>query len=421
MRRIGKLIEPKYLEKEYAINNFVESMEESQNLLVSKDKLKTWAYYKDTEIYRPGSTKILKIMVIDDKIYVYCDDLSLYRREQSGWVKLIDCDFEPVLVKSKIDGQDCVILSAKENENCFIINSSGQLVSSKIPCGKAITNYKGMLFVANQNTLKFSALLNEDDFNLSAYAGGQLKTHSCDGDILELIPEQDALVIVCQKAIYRLVAVGERQDYKLERENAEIFVLDGTVKKFLDGIYFSNGKKIFKYSKGQITNLKIDLDISKYYFIKGVSVVDDVICFCLRDKKINSQKILVIDPCDNKQSILPAYLPVLGDNGYFFEINKLKTIQIDGSENCSFKWDSKVLDLGTNLKKALLGVSVDSNVPVKLTIQSNYSTTILEFNQGHQIQRVNLPGFSYKISVSGNSAHAVVSSIKLVYRIKEEI
>lgn len=421
MKKVGKIIEPKYVEREYTINNFIENTSDSQNLFVSKDKLQTWAYYKNTDIYRPGSTQILKITVIDGKIYAYCDDFSFYSREQSGWVKLADCDKEPIIIKSKIDGQDYLVLSAKENENCVLITQTGEIISSSIPSGKAMVNYKGMLFVANQNTLKFSALLNEDDFNLSAYAGGQLKTDSCDGDILELIPEQDALVIVCQKAIYRLVAVGERQDYKLERENLEVYVLEGTVKKYLDGIYFSNGQKIFKYTKGHVVKVKIGIDISKYRFIKGVSIVDNVICFCLREKSVNSQRILVIDPIENKQSIMPAYLPILGDDGYFFEINKLKKIEIDGSEKSSFVWESKVLDFGTNLKKALLRVSVDCSVPVKLSVQSNYSTTILEFDEGCTFQRVNLPGFSYKISLSGKSAYASVSSIRLVYRIKEDM
>ena len=419
MRKKSVLTFPQYEQREYSLTKFKDKTATAENICVLDDSLETWAYYQDTGIYRPDNAYIQKIIVIDGKIYAYCDDSGLYRRNSTSWEKIFNCLKEPAIEKTQIDGKDYLVFAIADT--CRLMNSAGVVSQSNIPYGKVLKNYKGMLFIANGNQLKFSALLDKDNFNMSEYAGGMLETNVNDGNIIELVPEQDALVIFCQKAIYRLTAVGERQDYKLIREDFQINVLQGTIKKFGDGIYFSNGDSLFKYTKGNISQAKTSQGLSKYSFLSGVGVVDNAIYFCIREKNKNSQKILVLDAEGKRQTILPLYMPLLSDDGYFFEINQIKKVVVDGGVRRAFKWESKVLDLGTSLKKSLLRVSVDTTEPIKVSVIGNYSTKILEFNAGQSQQKINLPGYAYKIMVSGLGSNVSVNSIKLIYRVKEEI
>ncbi len=431
MRKIPKLNYPSYKTKEYTLKglgDFVVSPESvfEGDTVVNGEELKVNA--TTTSVLNYALDEIKRYYYVRGEHYVYFANNVLKKYFNENWVTICTTETEPCIIPFKDEGQECTLIIG---DSAIVICDDGETFTASLPYGNVATLYKEMLFVANGNTLYFSKLHDYKDFTSGLYNSGYITVNADYGEIIALAPTKNALLVVCERAIYNFYAVGDREDYSLVKQDVSIKAKRKSVQRFGDSLYLFSENTLCKYQNGKLTKIKCGLDYGNYLFNAQSGIDGNAYYVALSDSSLNNYlySYNYITGVELLANVSDIYL---SDGGYFAEeysVKKLSpngaiSLSVDGSNSYNLRsiveWQSVDLDFGSPLVKSLLGVAVKSKKGLSLKLEYSYGSQTLNFEKGSNLIKMHIIDKSFNVQLINPSLDAGVERIKFIYRLQEE-
>lgn len=194
----------------------------------------------------------------------YCYDVlgNIWQEVEGVYTRFVNATFtsEPHIAPVIYQGEKRILIFSKEKA---VLKGLGEEEVS-LPYGKAFAIFKGMLFVAEGNALRFSAPFNFTDFTIDLTLGGFIEVDNSLGEIMGILQGNDGLTLLCKHGVAYLEVKGERVDYTLKTLSTDyIDVIDNTVAQVNGGLCFISQGKICYLKKGKIKEYNVPSCLGK--------------------------------------------------------------------------------------------------------------------------------------------------------------
>lgn len=399
--------------KEFFVKSVDKITHKNVNVLVGDSIITTTNLAK--KIVDRISSRIIEKFIVNGYIYLYCDDNCLYNYnpKDKTFKKVCECKGQPILTSVIINSEKNVLVI---EENATYV--AGQTVDvGTAVYGTVATTFKGKCFVAKDNLVYISHPINLATETMNVSPLNVLTLDKQWGNVLDLICFDYYLLIVCEKAFYKL-KTNYSEEYSLEKVNmGNIEVMPKSLIVVGDRLYFITNQKICYYDDGVIKTENTIYDkylntfcdkaqAYKQYFILQVSV---------EEKKY----ILFFDTLTKQCFIIDSEgESLLGENCvYVLENRDLKII--DEGAYDQGEWESVPLTFNNNNKKAICEVSMYASQPCNLFISGDFGSKSFNVHQGCFVLKTNLISSVFNLRINIPNSHCCISDMSIKYRIME--
>jgi len=410
--RIKSLNKPSFRTYLYSLTDFASVTDKAYNLTADGESLRVGESLKETGLTLPENCNVRALYHSGDKWFLHDINGNFYVNLHGSWIFVEQiADVNTYVGEGMIDGKMRTIIGTENRD--YYIGDDGYPVVIELPKGNACAFYSGMLFVADENTLKFSALLNAKEQN------GFIQTEKTDGDIIALIPTKYSLVIFTERAIYELVPTGERSDYQLKKQTFSVKPEKGSV--WLAGgkmIFISQGA-ICAYESGYVNPVTSNF-IGKGYVYDGEGGTDGTRYFARVRNIFNGRKgLLVCHAVSLNQSVIDMENCHIATD-LITDGNKVYQVVESVDQNAEVFWESEYIDFGVPCKKTLCYLGCYANCDLKVEITGDCMKKVLDLKKGYNERFLNIPSYAFKISVYGKGEKVGIKDFRLKYRIRGE-
>ncbi len=410
MRRIPKIKEPKHVDRTFVIKDFSKYSFGDEYVADGALKQTVGLSYLGQ---LPSGVELLKAYFVRGSLYGYFSD-SIVRVFKSGsWRVLLVSNLTPYIIPFKKDGKECTLI---KGSSAFIRYDDDVIEVVQMPYGDSAVIYKGMLFVAKDNKLTYSKLFNYQDFTEGLQKSGFVTTDMNFGKIIALIPTESSLIIICERAIYHLYAVGQRENYSLVKQDVALKAEAGSVQNAGDKTYLISDGFLCKYQGGKLSKVDCGLDFLEFNF-SGQSGVDANTYYATFTGATNNNYILVYNDITGEQNLIKTKNTILSDGGYSLGSEGVKKITKASVE--SGVWQSVKLDFGYPNIKSLTAVAIKSNSDIAVKIDCSYASEEFEFKKGYNQIKTHFTDKSFKLTITAQAEGLDVERIKFTYRLQE--
>ena len=409
MRRIAKICPPTYVEKTVNITDFESVTKCAYNVKPTTNGLEIENFTTE-KVFNLPPYQIEKLFFVNKTLFAYCQNGTVYAREKGEWAYKTTCESQPEIVRVNVNGEFKVAVITNA-QAVLLQESENQPIN--IPKGNAYATFKYRLFVAKDNSLIFSAPIDNVNFNQSVNGAGELYVDSFYGKILALIPLKNRLVVVCEKTIYLVTITNGTNGFTLTKQDVDISVEKDSVCQVNDSVYFISQNQLYCYKISGLEMVKTKFSLSQFNLSgKVASMVSGVF---LPLSNGNEKGVLFLDALTNEERFFNDYQKVI-DNGYFVGKDGIYKIKV-GQSNEESLWESLPLDFLSPYKKGLTRVSLQATGKVQMQILGQHTKRQLTF-ESSEIKKLNLSGYAFTVILSFNSG-VKVKNLKFVYTIKE--
>ncbi len=413
MRKIPKLSPCDYIDRKFVIKDFGDYTLNSTNVDLSKKGITALKTYSRQPAITAYGLRIKRLYRVKERFYAHLQSGTVYFQDGTGWRYLLTTSLEPYIIPINIDGNEYTLIVG---DQAYLVDSNGALTNTAIPYGDCAVVYKDMLFIAKDNTILFSKLNDYDNFADGLENSGFIKTDVNYGQILELIPTKSALIVVCEKAICKLVAVGQRENYSLIKEDVKVSVKKGSVQAVGGEIYLVTANLLCKYKNGSL--IKVEGAPNEYSYLSQ-SCTRDNDYYTLVEKDGNSY-IFIVNAITGQASLFTTTTSLLCEGGYFIDGDYVVSFSLLPAVQSDLAWESVALDFDSPLIKSLVGIEIRCSVPVNLEIEYSYGKQSFYFASGLSLIKTHIVDKSFKVKLSLTSQERGVEKIKFIYRLQEE-
>ena len=411
MRKKQYLVNPKVKIKEFKVNDFSNITDCAINVKIS-DKLcsnditlKFVCLFVDT---------MIKSYYIGDRFFAYMKDNTIYEYKNKRMESVLKVSSQPLLIDILVNGIKEILVV--EINGAYILKKD---ITFNFPYGQCIAKHKGRLFVADGKNIYFSNQFNFTVYSTNIENQGFISVDDNAGKILDLIEYKDSLMVVCEKAIYKLRLIDQNFEFdKIELDYVDI--LPNSAKKVGDKIYFISQNKLCEFDGSSRIMLNGDFDrflplakefatsVQGLYSIKVAVNGRDV--FLVYDTSTKEHYYVWTDGVGN-----------MGENGYVFveEFGTIYRINAN-TNNQTYEWQSKDIDFESLNKKALLELRLTVDQPMALYIQGDFGTKEIQLSEGVNIKKLNLTSRAFKMRIYQYANTLLVKDLSLKYKIVGE-
>ncbi len=365
--------------------------------------------------------KVLSIISVGDKVFYYAEDGKLYCVYNGALItpQLKAFSSSPTIVEIMKNGK-YVPFVIDGIGNGYAINEDGTVTEHEIPKGRVATVYNGMLFIANNNEVYFSAPLDFTDFTMDLNHGGLIKTDVNDGEIRSLVTEEDKLLIFTTRAVYTFTAFGDRIDYELKKLETVIpSMRTCSAKDCGEKIVFVSDDSLYAYSQGKITKIDGLLDGKNYKPISDSAVDDGVYYLPVTDAN-GKKSILRHDLKSGLECLLDTGKSLIADGGYSVSDNgSLLKLEENSLAETTVSFTGKPFDFGSAKKKVVHEISVICSSQGTLTIDGDCGQKKFSLERGGNEKRMNISSKTFVLTFSGGKDFNA-KNLTIKYRIKGE-
>ncbi len=407
MRRIPKLTNPNHTDKTFVIDDFTKFVR------ATGGELTTSGCAVDVLAAVNG---VKRYYFVREGHYAYLTNNKVVKYYNGSWREILSTTAEPYIIPFKENGVECTLVVG---DSAIIIYDDNQIETLSLPYGKIAVIYKEMLFVAKDNKVLFSKLLDFQNFTGGLDNSGFVITDKDYGDIIALVPTKTVLIIVCERAVYYFSPIGERYNYSLVKQDIALRARDKSVQNAGDKTYVFSEKALCKLQGGNLTKVNCDLDGLNYDF-DGQSGVDGNTYYATLRDNSGEKYLFVFNQVTGSQSLIKANSLLLADGGYFLENDKIKRLaeRLEAAEIA--EWESLEVDFDLPNVKTLVGVAVKCNSPLTLELECSFGKQTLSFEKGFNMIKTNLTDKTFKLKRTASSLNASIERIRFNYRLQEE-
>ncbi|MBE5736802.1 MAG: hypothetical protein E7348_00170 [Clostridiales bacterium] len=393
----------------------VEDFSNLTNLAVNLDVGKELELnVKKQSMFCQAPAKVVKGYFVANRVFVLCSDKSLYEFQGISFVKRLEgINKTPTLSKVKFKGQDTVLVLS--NSEAVVLGETNTNVS--VPYGTDACTYNGRIFVANGNTLYFSKEFDFVDFSVQASDFNFINLDENDERIMRIFDYDKALLIVCEKAMYKLT-ISSDYDYALNKLYADSLKIEqGSVCAVGDSILFMNANKLCSYKKDRVS--EIDSVISDYQLVRQDVAYSGGGKYYLPMSSMVDYKnyIYVYDTVSNKQCLTEKGSCALCGGEFYVDNSSgyICTLTLEKDTRQSGKWISKKVDFNTNVKKSLLSLSIHLDCDALLVVKGDFGSKEYSLKKGYCKKILNLYSCDFTFEISVDSGDLKAKNLQLEY------
>ncbi len=354
--------------------------------------------------------EIKNVFKVNEKIYATCNDGYLYEKVGLDFVKKFS-------IGEKTPIMDVVILNGLR-ETLYLDEKVGCIVDKDgvqigLPYGNHFATYSLRCFSASENTIYFSSPFDFCTKSMMLDNLGNFSIKKEDGKIIGLYDFSNYLLIVCDRAFYKLTIVDD--EFNLEKINVDSYVIEQkSLAKIREKLLFVADGKLCVYENYTVKEKPciyakyiLDLDFKAttkddYYYCQ-VKIPDKTCVLAYDVVKQTSVLLYVID------SVM-AYENV-GINlreGRFYSVTNTTIAP-------SSKWRSVAMNFGSNEKKSLLEVSIKVTKDSLLKISGDFGYKIYNLKEGINKKTMNLSSKEFVFDLDCVLKNLIVSDLQLKY------
>ena len=351
-------------------------------------------------------SKIKKIFTINCDKYLYCEDKLIYRYDNNNITALSNVSFLDPKSIFRIDFFDEEFIAVLDGEKITFLGDSIDVLP--VPKVNSAINFKGRLYLTNDNTVKYTLTPHDKSSILS----GDLQSVTINerhGKIKRVLILDEQFILVTQNALLKLSV-----DYDGAPTLSKICTIPFDEYSFFidkNVLYVLSKGVLYKYANAKFIKI-LKLDEIKTYRDEFF-VMDDVV-FVLTSKDGDDFVYAKNFNGDESTYIKDLNLDVFSnDLCASNSTGKIYKPFVNASDE-GFIWESEKVLYGDG-KKTLLGVSVDVSGSVNVTIKGDVGEiTFIDVSDNKKMHTL-LVSDGFFITVNGQG-ESVVKEIKLYYR-----
>lgn len=353
------------------------------NLIFEGDLIKSSSSWIESDITLPTDEEnqplgVIKTYLLDGVKYCYCSDNRLYKEENGVFNLFSEKTFNsiPHLLTVLEEGERRTLIIS---DNASVLRGYGE-VDVTVPYTSCYQVCNGILFVAEDNTIKFGEPFNFETFSVDLNPKRIIKLDAELGEIVSLIAMETDLKIVCKHAIMSLSTFGNPEQYELKRYSLPyVDIQKNSVRKIGNGIYF--------ISQGKLCCLrKQKFDFIDLVFETGISSIgqaSDYNGYYLLPVNAFGKDALYVKNTNTGTewfTHLPRALSSVGGIGISSKTNKLCTLSF-GSER-HFECEYIAREIFTGKAGYLQEICLETTAEITLEIESDFEKIKLACAKG---------------------------------------
>lgn len=346
-------------------------------------------------------------------LFLLCADGKLYALQGNAFVHKFNCgNTAPTLAKIKINGEEKALVLTPSS--AVVLGDTNQTVS--ILYGIDACTYNGRIFVANENTLYFGKEFDFANFSVQTGNYNFIKIDQNDGQILRIFDYDKSLLIVCEKALYKLT-ISSDYDYELDRlYDQNLMIEQGSVCTVGGSIIFISDDKLCVYKNGKVSVIQSIVD-NYQLRAQGLAYSGCGKYFLPVTSKLDNQNYIYIYDTINGKECLTEDNCILCGEQYFVDksSNYVGKLTLEKDTNQGGKWISKKLNFNTNDKKSLLSLSVHLDCDAILLVKGDFGIKQYSLNKGYCKKILNLYSCDFTLEISFDNGDFKAKNLRLEY------
>lgn len=419
MRRMPSIFSPSRIKHEYHLTSLKDKTASAYNVKVLDRSIVSDNVLELRAILSVLDKNIVRLYQVNGQIFVLTDTNELYRVEQEKLVFIANTTNEPYVIRCCVDGVNYYVIG--DSDKTILLDDNFNLTTREVFCyGDGAILYGQMLFVYRDNQISFSMVADCDNFDSGLNNGGSIRVSEECGKIASLVAIKNKLIIVCKNAILTLTIDSDRENYKLQKEDVSVNVLDNSVYAIGDKIFLVSDDKLCYYENSKLSLVNIDVDLSKYKFNGQCGGRDNKCFYSVVHQDKNEYAVLVYDALTKSSNLITCdSLPIINKD-CILDGKVVKRIEPGKQKSVDFLWESKLLDLSFGGLKTLKSLSLTTNERINVQIIGKYTQKTFSLQSGCHTVGVGIQGGAFRLIVSGNANSINVGDIRLTYIVKEE-
>ncbi len=367
--------------------NLFKDVDTMSNLEIEGEKIRSSFVYKGQNIFLPSDTRAKRIIDVENELYVFCTNLYLYKPNNGVLEKVSDNRFggDMHIFKVDSDGERKLLVVSQDRQ--WLIGE--EEVRVNVPYGKYMLIYKGMLFSANENVLRFSKEYDYTNFSLDFGLGGYLKMDDFEGNVYGLNVINDKLYVFLRHKILVLSPFGSPTDFTFQTvETDYLDIVDNTVKGFDQIVYFVNGNKLCSFDGKVVKEVKSFLDNDGITPIGPAYVFEDKYLLSVMVNGYVKAHIYYLSADQKIHGITLADKAVSAKGGYAVYLSTGEITKLSKpTEDVNYYFKSKKIDFNNLHVKSLMQFNLYSSAKSCLKINGRFGTSSFTLSKGHNLGR----------------------------------
>lgn len=321
------------------------------------------------------------------------------------------------------DGVNYVTL-VSDGENTYLQEDGGSLALSNVPPFECACFAYDWLWVYKNGALSFSAPLDYSDFSVGKNGGGKIEVPDENGEILALVPYENAVYVFRENAVQRLDVRGEQTDFKI---TDCVALSEKIVKKSIavgrECVWFATESSIYKFDGSGIKK-----GFSEYFARNKLSGISGACCggrYFLVASGIDGISLNSFDD-DKIEKINADFIDVavVRKNGeytvYVAKGNEIFTLS--DSTTLTASWESNLIDLGQGAREKVLE-------RIKMTGTGDFTLGVVSGLQERKFDvslrsgvadvLVAMTGDYFRFTIESKSANAEIDGISCLYALSK--
>lgn len=223
-----------------------------------------------------------------------------------------------------------LILVGSEGSVLRIYDGNAVTMVNDAPNSTSMIEHYGRIFISkfgDEAEIWFSSSLDPYNWDVSSEGGGYIRFNDEYGKVLKLVSYGEFIYIFRERAIFRLLAYGDQQDFSL---NIVYQGLSNIKKESIlicsNHIMFCTDFNLYKFNGHSVTELLNKVDIfstfdlaysdfatlgNKYYLTMRHDYEDDDFVGCETASKVFVNTLLVFDTDENNLSMMRGISPIM--------------------------------------------------------------------------------------------------------------
>jgi hypothetical protein len=405
------LINPKKNKKSVKIKDFSPYTSLSVNFSTSNG-LEHCLGYTQTNF---GITeKVIKGYYLENSFFLYCADNCLYQNEGGMFVKKIESkNFTPLLCSIKSNGKN-VVMALCDGVGYLLGDTVTQIDTPK---ANSICEYKGRIFIANDNLVYYGDAFDYDNFANVIGGYGYFSFDNRDGAVVKIITYDDYVLVFCQKALYKIYtsATGEFLTKRLNTFSIKI-ALD-TIAIVGNEVFFISHGKLVAYKNEA---LRVIDSLENYKIANASGAVDSFNYYTLSITNSDGQKKLFFyDTHANTSFLIENDELVMIGNGYAFDNESFKIVELSEKGQVGLKsiWKSKKIDFLVGKHKNLTSIVLFVEGKGSLRVKGDFGQREFSLDKEYVNIYPNLYSKYFILEIKSDEMDFSVKNLQLEYNL----
>ena len=366
-------------------------------------------------VHANGNVNIKKCYVFGERLFLFGVDNVLYEYKDGVIDSLTGkLPSEPLFCEVLHGGYPNIFVLCQNY--AFII---GRMIinSCDIPYCDAMASFNGRIFVGAKDKLYYTKEFNLSKNMFDYSLGGQISFGLEDGDIISLNAVSNYLLVVCERAIYKLI-LNSDLGFGLEKFNVpKLNVYKNSVKDLGDEILFISDGTVYSYKNGSVDKINSKLYGLNVNILGDAKTMGRVYYFPITRKSTGKNYVFFIDRSNNREGIISAPNLTDGDGGYLGNNFNLYLLSHDGDVLFdNVYWESKNLTLESACKKSVIGINVYVTENATMKVFGDFGEKRFYLKKGANVKKMNLFSDNIKIQVISSSNTFALKDLQIKYR-----